>query len=84
MAPRACAFKVGVRHVVHSTDLSCRKVSFRVAPHGEIVIDIKKKKSKEATQISELFASFGLQDDLTALNHVSCAVSLRPDGCRAR
>ena len=29
--------------MVHSTDLSCRKVSFRVAPHGEIVIDIKKK-----------------------------------------
>lgn len=61
------------------------KVSFRVAPHGEIVIDIKKKKnSKEAMQISGLFASLGLQEDLTALNHISCAVSLRPDGCQAR
>lgn len=66
--------------MVHSTDVSCRKVSFWVVPHGEIVIDIKKK-SKEATQISGLFASFGLQEDLTALNHISCAVSLRPDGC---
>ena len=57
MAPCACTFKARVRHVVHSTDLSCRKVSFWVAPHGEIVIDIKKKKSKEDPQTSGLFAS---------------------------
>ena len=82
MAPCACTFKARVRHVVHSTDLSCRKVSFWVAPHREIVIDIKKKIKRRHADIW-VICFFGLQDDLPTLNHILCTVSLRSDGCRA-
>ena len=66
---------------VHSTDLSCRNISFSVAPHREILIDTKNIKRGHTD--TWLFASFGLQEDLATLNRVSCTASLRPDSCQA-